>query len=162
MQQGNVVNQSVLEYYDFSGFPEWMYRLRYDAPGAPALADRVEELLEGHTDVARDDRGLDHGVWVPLIHLFPEADVPVLEISMPLFGDRASHFGWGLLPLIVSLPTFVILQAAFLVDLLVGVIRWRRRDSGRLLNERSIRTGILIDVAALSSALVYYTWSYFD
>lgn len=70
--------------YDFFGFPEWMYRLRYPAPGAPALADRVESLLSPHLAVARSDRLLDHGVWAPLIHLFPAADVPVLQISMPM------------------------------------------------------------------------------
>jgi 4,5-DOPA dioxygenase extradiol len=70
--------------YDFWGFPEFMYRLRYPAPGAPALADRVEELLGPHVQVARADRPIDHGAWVPLIHLFPEADVPVLQISMPM------------------------------------------------------------------------------
>ena len=68
--------------YDFSGFPEALYRVRYDAPGAPWLADRVEQLLEGH-EIHRSDRPLDHGVWTPLVHLAPSADVPVLEISMP-------------------------------------------------------------------------------
>lgn len=70
--------------YDFYGFPEWMYRLQYPAPGAPDLADRVEALLAPHTAVERQDRPIDHGAWVPLIHLFPEADVPVLQVSMPM------------------------------------------------------------------------------
>lgn len=70
--------------YDFFGFPDWMYTLQYAAPGAPRLANRVEDLLSPHFEVARSDRALDHGVWVPLIHMFPAADVPVLEISMPL------------------------------------------------------------------------------
>ena len=60
------------------------YRLRYPAPGAPDLADRVETLLSANLPVARADRPVDHGAWVPLIHLFPEADVPVLQISMPM------------------------------------------------------------------------------
>jgi 4,5-DOPA dioxygenase extradiol len=70
--------------YDFWGFPEFMYRLRYPAPGAPALADRVERLLGPHVTVARADRPIDHGAWVPLIHVFPDADVPVLQLSMPM------------------------------------------------------------------------------
>jgi aromatic ring-opening dioxygenase catalytic subunit (LigB family) len=70
--------------YDFWGFPEFMYRLRYPAPGAPALADRVEELLGAHLPVTRADRAIDHGAWCPLFHLFPQADVPVLQISMPM------------------------------------------------------------------------------
>jgi 4,5-DOPA dioxygenase extradiol len=71
--------------YDYWGFPEFMYRLRYPAPGAPALADRVETLLSPHMAVARaEHRAVDHGAFVPLIHLFPDADVPVLQLSMPM------------------------------------------------------------------------------
>lgn len=75
--------------YDFYGFPEPLYRVEYPAPGAPELGERVSSLLEGR--VARSpDRGLDHGVWVPLLHLFPGADVPVLQMSMPSSeGPRA-------------------------------------------------------------------------
>ena len=82
--------------YDFFGFPEFMYRIAYRAPGAPALADRVEELLSPHLAVARrDDRPIDHGAWVPLIHLFPDADVPVLQISMPMSMDEAALLDLG-------------------------------------------------------------------
>jgi len=71
--------------YDYWGFPEFMYRIRYPAPGAPALADRVEALLSPHMAVARaEHRAVDHGAFVPLIHMFPEADVPVLQVSMPM------------------------------------------------------------------------------
>jgi 4,5-DOPA dioxygenase extradiol len=81
--------------YDFGGFPDFMYRLDYAAPGAPDLADRVEDVLHVHTDVARTDRGLDHGVWVPLIHLFPKADVPVLQISMPIAMSDGELYALG-------------------------------------------------------------------
>lgn len=82
--------------YDFWGFPEFMYRLRYEAPGAPALADRVEQLLSPHMPVVRaDHRPIDHGAWVPLIHLLPEADVPVLEISMPMQMSEEQLYGLG-------------------------------------------------------------------
>lgn len=69
--------------YDFWGFPDYMYRLRYPAPGAPGLADRVEDLLEPHFPIIRTDRLVDHGVWVPAMHIWPDADVPLLQISMP-------------------------------------------------------------------------------
>lgn len=81
--------------YDFSGFPSFMYDLDYPAPGAPDLADRVEGLLEGRTNVARTNRGLDHGIWVPMIHLFPKADVPVLQISMPIAMSEAELYSLG-------------------------------------------------------------------
>ncbi|MCS7479281.1 dioxygenase [Umezawaea endophytica] len=72
-------------FYDFSGFPEHYYRVRYAAPGAPELAERVRKLLRTpQTPVHQDEtRGLDHGAYVPLVEMFPEADVPVLQISMP-------------------------------------------------------------------------------
>jgi 4,5-DOPA dioxygenase extradiol len=82
--------------YDFWGFPEFMYRLAYPAPGAPALADRVEELLSPHLPVARaEHRPIDHGAWVPLIHLFPDADVPVLQISMPMHMSEEQLYALG-------------------------------------------------------------------
>lgn len=77
--------------YDFSGFPEELYRLRYPAPGAPQLANRVEGLLRDsgvagprQGGVRRDPRrGLDHGAYVPLEMMYPKADVPVLQLSLP-------------------------------------------------------------------------------
>jgi len=70
--------------YDFYGFPEHYYRLRYDAPGAPQLAARVKGLMPATEPVLeRPTRGLDHGAWVPLLVMYPEADIPVLQMSMP-------------------------------------------------------------------------------
>ena len=70
--------------YDFYGFPERYYRVRYDSPGAPELAARVKALMAPGEPVAeRPERGLDHGAYVPLIPMYPEADIPVLQISMP-------------------------------------------------------------------------------
>jgi 4,5-DOPA dioxygenase extradiol len=71
--------------YDFYGFPERFYQLTYPSPGAPALAARVRDLLDA-ADIAHVDdpaRGLDHGVYVPLLCMYPQADVPVLQVSMP-------------------------------------------------------------------------------
>lgn len=82
-------------FYDFYGFPEFMYSLEYPAPGAPAVAERLEQLLSGSFSVARSDRLLDHGAWVPLIHLFPQADIPVLEISMPMNMSEAELYSLG-------------------------------------------------------------------
>ena len=71
--------------YDFYGFPERYYQTRYEAPGAPALAARVRDLLHQQRIAAAEDpeRGLDHGAYVPLVAMYPNADVPVLQISMP-------------------------------------------------------------------------------
>ncbi|HSJ29428.1 MAG TPA: class III extradiol ring-cleavage dioxygenase, partial [Acidimicrobiia bacterium] len=72
-------------YYDFWGFPRKYYEVTYPAPGAPELADDVRRLLSGAGHAPEDDpaRGLDHGAYVPLVEMFPEADIPVLQISMP-------------------------------------------------------------------------------
>ncbi len=72
--------------HDFGGFPDALYELDYPAPGDPALAGRIVELLNGAFIAAESDpaRGLDHGVWVPLRFLHPAADIPVVEISLPI------------------------------------------------------------------------------
>ena len=77
--------------YDFYGFPERFYRLQYPSPGAPELAARVRGLLDAAGLEHRDDeeRGLDHGTYVPLLCMYPDADVPVLQISMPGLEPRA-------------------------------------------------------------------------
>ena len=87
--------------YDFSGFPDPLYRVEYPAPGAPALAERVASLLSTTEAVRRVERGFDHGVWVPLVHLFPEADVPVVQVSLPAPGkpDQVVAMGRRLAPL---------------------------------------------------------------
>jgi 4,5-DOPA dioxygenase extradiol len=69
--------------YDFGGFAERYYRMTYATPDATALADRVTAMLAGSEPVHRSERGLDHGAWVPLSVMYPNADVPVLQVSMP-------------------------------------------------------------------------------
>ncbi|WP_335970957.1 dioxygenase family protein [Streptomyces sp. CA2R106] len=88
--------------YDFWGFPEHYYQVTYDAPGAPALADDVRKLLRGAGRPVQDvpDRGLDHGAYVPLVEMFPEADIPVLQVSMPtLEPEKLMEVGRRLAPL---------------------------------------------------------------
>src|SRR5690349_5258028 len=68
--------------YDFYNFPQRFYEIGYASPGAPALARRVRELLAPTQPVAdAPDRGLDHGVYIPLMAMYPAADIPVLQIS---------------------------------------------------------------------------------
>jgi 4,5-DOPA dioxygenase extradiol len=83
--------------YDFGGFPEELYRVRYDAPGAPTLAARAAELLSasGIDSEISNDRGLDHGAWVPLSLMYPERDVPVTQLSVQPGAGAAEHFRIG-------------------------------------------------------------------
>jgi 4,5-DOPA dioxygenase extradiol len=71
--------------YDFWGFPQRYYEVTYEAPGAPGLASDVRRLLTSAENPVHEDpsRGLDHGAYVPLAEMFPAADVPTLQISMP-------------------------------------------------------------------------------
>ena len=83
--------------YDFGGFDEALYQLRYDAPGAPALADRVASLLQAQgLPMHRLDRGgLDHGIWTPLRYAWPAADVPVLPLGWSPYASPATLFDLG-------------------------------------------------------------------
>lgn len=76
--------------YDFYGFPRHYYEVTYPAPGAPELADQVRRLVADLTPTANDPlRGLDHGAYIPLLAMYPAADIPVLQISMPSEDSRS-------------------------------------------------------------------------
>ncbi len=88
-------------WHDFGGFPRALYELRYDAPGSPALADRVKVLVEaaqvpGAAVVLQDDeRPLDHGAWIPMRHFFPDADVPVVQLALNPYLPPAAQIEIG-------------------------------------------------------------------
>ena len=89
--------------HDFRGFPQALYQLRYPAPGSPAVTARTAELLRASGIDCRIDqsRGLDHGAWVPLLLMYPQADIPVLQLSLqPHLGTgHHLHMGRALAPL---------------------------------------------------------------
>ena len=89
--------------YDYSGFPEHTYHVKYNAPGSPHLAQRVQSLIESAGIPARLDpqRGFDHGTFTPLVIMYPEANVPVVELSLKSGYDPAVHLcvGQALTPL---------------------------------------------------------------
>jgi aromatic ring-opening dioxygenase catalytic subunit (LigB family) len=83
--------------YDYYGFPPETYALRYDVPGAPGLARRAAGLLRaaGIAGEVDEERGLDHGVFVPMKVAFPEADIPMIEMSVEHGFDPALHVAAG-------------------------------------------------------------------
>ncbi|KAJ1692261.1 hypothetical protein LUZ63_008959 [Rhynchospora breviuscula] len=84
--------------YDFTGFPEFFYQLKYPAPGAPHVAQRVKDLLDtaGFGPVKEDKaRGLDHGAWIPLKLMYPDANIPVCELSVQTGKSAGYHYKLG-------------------------------------------------------------------
>ena len=80
--------------YDMYGFPDELYQVVYPAPGAPERAHRTKDLIRG--DVRVDDTwGLDHGTWVVLCRMFPEADIPVFQLSVDRSASPETHFRIG-------------------------------------------------------------------
>ena len=81
--------------HDFGGFPPELYQVQYPAPGAPDLARRIQTLL-APLSVSLDQRwGLDHGVWSVLCHVFPQADIPVLQLSIDERQPAVVHYEVG-------------------------------------------------------------------
>jgi aromatic ring-opening dioxygenase catalytic subunit (LigB family) len=84
-------------FYDYYGFPEHTYRLEYNAPGSPALARQIHELLRGAgiTAESESERGFDHGVFIPFKLIYPNADIPIVQLSLKKGLDPAAHIGVG-------------------------------------------------------------------
>jgi 4,5-DOPA dioxygenase extradiol len=83
--------------YDFGGFPHALYKIRYNAPGDPALARHAQALLKAAGITAGIDgcRGFDHGTWVPLLRLYPDADVPIVQLSVQPSTSPQRHLEIG-------------------------------------------------------------------
>lgn len=115
--------------HDFRGFEQALYELQYPAPGHPPLAREALDQLQrcGWQPVANPDRGLDHGAWVPMRHLYPDASVPVFQVSLPASLDSQSawQLGRDLAPL--QEAGVLIIGSGSLTHNLYEV-RWRDRN----------------------------------
>lgn len=81
--------------HDFGGFPQDLYEIDYPAPGDPALAERIRDLLAPISVDLGDDWGLDHGTWTVLRHAFPRADIPVVQLSIDKRQPSQYHYDIG-------------------------------------------------------------------
>ena len=95
------VNSAPKTIHDFGGFPEELYQKTYPAPGNPQLARRVKDLLAPIVVGLDESWGLDHGTWAVLCHVFPEADIPIVQLSIDRRQPAQFHYeiGKGLAPL---------------------------------------------------------------
>ena len=84
-------------FYDYYGFPQEAYEIKYPAPGSPELANRIAEILNKNNIPARIDpqRGFDHGLFIPLKMMYPQADIPSLQLSLLRGLNPLAHIGLG-------------------------------------------------------------------
>ena len=80
--------------YDMYGFPKELYEVQYNAPGSPSLAKTVKELISRETEYD-NSWGIDHGTWSVLVHMYPERDIPVIQISVDGYAPPEAHYQMG-------------------------------------------------------------------
>jgi 4,5-DOPA dioxygenase extradiol len=115
--------------HDFGGFPQELYAIRYPAPGDPALAVRVRDVLAPIPVVLDQEWGLDHGAWSVLYHLFPEADIPVVQLSIDRTQPPSFHYEIGKLLAPLRDEGVLLLGSGNLVHNLQAY-EWDRPDVG--------------------------------
>lgn len=115
--------------HDFGGFPQELYEVRYTAPGDPALAGRVRDVLAPIPVELDEERGLDHGAWSVLYHIFPEADIPVVQLSIDRTQPPSFHYEIGKLLAPLRNEGVLLLGSGNLVHNL-QTYEWDRPDIG--------------------------------
>jgi 4,5-DOPA dioxygenase extradiol len=123
-------------FYDYYGFPDEAYELTYPAPGAPALAERVAVLLRQHGIGSRIDlqRGFDHGLFIPLKLMYPQADIPCSQLSLVRGLDPAAHVALGAALRDLKRQNILVIGSGFSFHNL-GAFAWRGADAPDTAND---------------------------
>lgn len=111
--------------HDFGGFPEELYKVQYPAPGNPVFAKEIQGLLT-RTEAGLDEKwGLDHGCWSILKHMYPEADIPVLQMSLDYYADARRHYELATELAVLLEKGVLIIGSGNMVHNL-GIVAWQR------------------------------------
>lgn len=113
--------------HDFGGFPKELYEIQYPAPGDPALAKQTSDLLHNANAKLDHEWGLDHGTWSIVRHMYPEANIPVLQISLDYNKDAAYHYALAKELFELRKKGVLIIGSGNMVHNL-GLIDWKRLD----------------------------------
>jgi 4,5-DOPA dioxygenase extradiol len=126
--------------HDFGGFPQDLYNITYPAPGDPALANRIRALLSPHSVDLDEQWGLDHGTWSVLRHIYPRANVPVVQLSIDLTKPAAFHYEIGKMLAPLREEGFLIIGSGNLVHNL-RAYDWSRRLAEPMIGLFDLKSG---------------------
>ena len=115
--------------HDFGGFPEVLYEVQYPAPGSPHLAKEIKTLIKTSETSLDMKRGLDHGAWAVIKHLYPNADVPVVQLSLDYNKSPRYHYNLSKLLLPLRKKGVLIIGSGNMIHNL-GMVDWDKIDSG--------------------------------